>query len=65
MKRLVRKNRQISRKTIVKAIMAVIAVILFFIVFKVKLPFPAVAINGMKIVITAFMLFLMLSFRTD
>ena len=63
MKRLVRKNRQISRKTIVKAIMA--AVILFFIVFKVKLPFPAVAINGMKIVITAFMLFLMLSFRTD
>ena len=65
MKRLVRKNRQISRKTIVKASMAVTAVILFFIVFKVKLPFPAVAINGMKIVITAFMLFLMLSFRTD
>lgn len=65
MKRLVRKNRQISRKTIVKAIMAVIAVILFFIVFKVKLPETAVAINGMKIVITAFMLFLMLSFRTD
>ena len=62
MKRLVKKNRQISRKTIVKAVMAVI---LFFIVFKVKLPFPAVAINGMKIVITAFMLFLMLSFRTD
>ena len=61
MKRLVKKNRQISRKTIVKAVMAVTAVI----VFKVKLPFPAVAINGMKIVITAFMLFLMLSFRTD
>ena len=55
MKRLVKKNRQISRKTIVKAVMAVTAVILFFIVFKVKLPFPAVAINGMKIVITAFM----------
>lgn len=65
MKRLVKKNRQISRKTIVKAVMAVTAVILFFIVFKVKLPFPTVAINGMKIVITAFMLFLMLSFRTD
>lgn len=65
MKRLVRKNRQISRKTIVKAIMAVTAVILFFIVFKVKLPETAVSINGMKIVITAFMLFLMLSFRTD
>lgn len=65
MKRLVKKNRHISRKTIVKAVMAVTAVILFFIVFKVKLPETAVVVNGMKIVITAFMLFLMLSFRTD
>lgn len=64
MKKLIEGDKRVSKATIRKAVAAVILIILFFISFKVSLPFPEVN-TFIKVGTVAGLIYILATFRDD
>ena len=65
MKRLIDNEKKVSKATIRKAVAAVILIILFFISFKVSLPFSDNVNTFIKVGTVAGLIYILATFRGD
>lgn len=65
MKKLIEGDKRVSKATIRKAVVAVILIILFFISFKIHLPFPDKVTTVIKIGTVAGLIYILATFRGD